>query len=186
MNIETKQTSVRVQPLALLLPQSTNRERSGTIYSIPNLIDPPLTREEHVISHLTTAEPISLEGIHVHAFGRQWVEHLLPHSSEGPEPPTDQTQSPVLRQARSGSQWTAVWRTNFMPIIIAGLGGLMIGTLFLLVTAAAVLVQSWAYAITFGFIGVSLVFAPVSIIIAYLWRMTPDPTADSDPSEQQT
>ena len=55
-----------------------------------------------------------------------------------------------------------------MPILIASVRGVLLGTLFLLVAIAAFLIGSWAYAITFGLAALGLMFGPVSLVVAYL------------------
>ena len=186
MDTETTQTPLRGQPVLMFLPWSADQERIWTA-RLDRPIGAGLAWGEHMTSPFTVAEAVSPEKIYVFtAFGRQWVEYQPTHTSENAEPQADQSPSPTTGPAPSRSRWSVVWRTHFMPIIIAGLGGLMIGVLFLLVAAAAVLVESWAYAITFGFVGVSLVFAPVSLIFTYLWRSTPDPAANRETSDEQT
>ena len=187
MDTETTQNPLRAQPFSMLLPGPADLERIWAAHRVIGPIGPSLAWGEHEKSPFTVAEAVSPErGYVFSAFGRHWVEYHPAPTSEKPEPQADQSLSPTTRSAPSRSRLSVVWRTHFMPIIIAGLGGLMIGVLFLLVAAAAVLVESWAYAITFGFVGVSLVFVPVSLIFTHLCRSTPDPAAARAASDEQT
>ena len=66
-------------------------------------------------------------------------------------------------------QWSTVWQQNLAPIIAALFGGLMIGSLFLIVAAVTFMVGFWVYGFTFGVLGLIVCIGPVLFIIAYLW-----------------
>ena len=96
----------------------------------------------------------------------RWVVHWPPSladnvnaENEEPEPivPTN------VERPRS-----PLWRRHFFPILIATVSGVLLGILFMLVAIAAVLIGSWAYAITFGLAALGLAFGPVSLVVAYL------------------
>lgn len=187
MDVETTQDPLRAQQFSLMLPQPADLERYWVARPVYVPIGAGPRRGDHVTSPSGVVGAAAPERIYEFtAFGRQWVKHQLVPTPENSEPQADRASSPRPRPAPTRSRLSVVWRTYFMPIIVAGLGGLMIGVLFLLVATAAVLVESWAYAITFGVVGLSLVFTPVSFIFIYLWRSTPDPTTDRAGSDEQT
>ena len=153
---------LRLQGMEAGMDSESNR-LAATNLSVPMLV--PRWWE------LTDSGLYGVPGCQIHSagFGREWVMHWPAVVEEPVEPSSGDSAVMSLGEKRVGARSKSFWRTNLVPVLFAGVGGLMIGSLFWLVAAAAVMMGSWAYAITFGGVGTMIVVGPVSLVFTYLW-----------------
>ena len=110
-----------------------------------------------------------------------WAIHWPPFPSENADVQNVEPEQVGLQHGERSK--SPLWRRQFLPILIATVGGVLLGALFLLVAIAAFLIESWAYGVTFAFTAMGLTFGPVSLVVAYLrWD---DRASSTHPNETE-
>lgn len=170
MVAETRYSSIHDPRLPMLVPGWMNPSESSSIERVS-------WETAAGVSHGSIAGE-SLQGIIglspnprlpvlIAAGSGPWVAHWPSfHHDDAVEAPREGSEQVGSKHAE-GSR-PSLLRRHWLPILMASVGGTLLGLLFSLVAIAAVLLDSWAYAATFSFAALALTLGPVSLVVAYL------------------